>query len=83
MRRYPHVLCISDIDTDTATSYTTQTSMDENKAKVGKTFRFNTRIFDYQRDFIKSEVKKSKGKVSEGDVLRTALDEYITKRKKK
>lgn len=51
--------------------------------KNTKTHRFNTRIFEYQRDFIKNEVKQSKGSLSEGDVLRTALDEYIKKRNKK
>jgi len=51
--------------------------------KNTKTHRFNTRIFEYQRDFIKNEVKLSKGAISEGDVLRTALDEYIKKRTKK
>lgn len=45
------------------------------------THRFNTRIFNYQRDFIKNKVKESNGELSEGDVLREALDLYINHRK--
>lgn len=54
-----------------------------NTAKKPKTYRCNTRIFDYQREFIKKEVIKAKGKMSEGDVHRLALDEFINSRKKK
>jgi hypothetical protein len=53
--------------------------MTSNTAKL--THRFNTRIRLDQRDFIKTEVKKSlktEKPLSEGDVLRNALDFYIT-----
>jgi len=43
--------------------------------------RFNTRIRGDQRTFIKNEVKKSKGKLTEGEVTRDLLDEAITNRK--
>lgn len=51
--------------------------------KNTKTHRFNTRIYEYQREFIKTKVKLSKGTLSEGDVLRAALDVYIKKELKK
>lgn len=47
------------------------------------THRINTRIFVYQDEFIKNEVKKSKGTMSEGDVTRQLLDEAINARKSK
>ena len=43
--------------------------------------RLNSRIFDDQIAFIRLEVKKSKGMLSESDVLRELLDEAITNRK--
>lgn len=45
--------------------------------KKKKTHRFNTRIFDHQRTFIKDMVKKSKGQMSEGDALREIINFYI------
>lgn len=45
--------------------------------------RLNTRIFSHQSDFIKKEVKKSKGTLTDGDVIREMLDEAITNRKQK
>ncbi len=43
----------------------------------------NTRIAVDQDAFIKSEVKKSKGVLTEGEVHRALLDEAITNRKNK
>ncbi len=40
-----------------------------------KTFRFNTRIFEPQRVYVKAKSKQDK--CSEGDIARAALDEYI------
>lgn len=45
--------------------------------------RFNTRIREDQQSYIKSEVKKSKGALTEGQLTRTLLDEAITNRKSK
>jgi len=45
--------------------------------------RFNTRITEEQRKFIKQEVKKSKGETTEGEVTRALLDEAISNRKNK
>lgn len=45
--------------------------------------RLSSRIFKDQIDFIRSEVKKSKGELNESDVLRLLLDEAIINRKKK
>lgn len=44
--------------------------------------RVNTRIFAHQDEYIKSEAKRSKGELSEGDVTRALLDEAISNRKK-
>ena len=57
--------------------------MSINSKKKPKLHRVNTRIFDHQDTFIKSESKKSKGEKSEGDVHRELLDEAIINRKKK
>jgi len=43
--------------------------------------RVNTRIFAHQDEFIKNEVKKSKGALTEGEVTRQLLDEAIISRK--
>lgn len=45
--------------------------------------RLNTRVFPHQDEYVKKEVKRSKGKVSEGEVYRTLIDEAIIIRKKK
>lgn len=45
--------------------------------------RVNTRLRDDQVSFVKSEVKKSKGTLTDGDVYRLLIDEAITNRKKK
>lgn len=45
--------------------------------------RVNTRITLAQDAYIKSEAKKSKGTISEGEVHRTLLDEAIISRKNK
>lgn len=55
--------------------------MNETKTKV--MHRFNTRITDEQRKFIKQEVKKSKNALTEGEVTRALLDEAISNRNKK
>lgn len=47
------------------------------------THRLNSRIFEDQIVFIRAEAKKSKGTLSESDVLRELIDEAITNRKKK
>jgi hypothetical protein len=48
--------------------------------------RFNTRIREDQQEFLKSEVKKSKGVLSEGSLTRELLDfgieAYKNKKKK-
>lgn len=46
-------------------------------------YRLSSRIFGDQIDYIKSEAKKSKGKLNESEVLRLLLDEAISNRKKK
>jgi len=48
--------------------------------------RFNTRIREDQQEFLKSEVKKSKGVLSEGSLTRELLDlgiEVYKNKKKK
>lgn len=48
--------------------------------------RFNTRIREDHRDFLKGEVKKSKGTLSEGELTREILDlgiEVYKNKKKK
>lgn len=51
------------------------------KPKTEALHRVNTRIFISQAAFIKNEVKKSKGEMSEGDVHRALLAEAISNRK--
>lgn len=46
--------------------------MDKNKQKPMP--RFNTRIREDQQEFLKDEVKKSKGALSEGSLTREILD---------
>jgi hypothetical protein len=46
--------------------------MDKNKIKPMP--RFNTRIREDQQEFIKNEVKKSKGGYKEGSLTRELLD---------
>lgn len=43
----------------------------------GKTHRFNTRILEIQRAYVKAKSKQDM--CSEGDIVRAALDEYIKK----
>ncbi len=43
--------------------------------------RLNSRIFKDQIVFIRSEVKNSKGELTESEILRELLDEAITNRK--
>lgn len=45
--------------------------------------RLNSRIFQDQIDFIKTEEKKSKGTLNESEILRQLLDEAIAARKAK
>lgn len=55
-------------------------------ARVKPMHRFNTKIRENQRDFIKGEVKKSKGALSEGEIARELLDlgiEVYKNKKKK
>lgn len=56
--------------------------MGTSKSKEEKMHRVNTRIFARQDNYIKAEAKKSKGKLSEGDVHRTLLNEAISNRSK-
>ncbi len=53
------------------------------KVKKETLKRVNTRIHESQDAFIKSEVKRSKGELTEGDVHRALLDEAITMRENK
>lgn len=43
--------------------------------------RVNTRVLESHDDFVKAEVKRSKGALTEGDVYRMLLEEAITARK--
>lgn len=52
-------------------------------AKPTALYRLNTRIEHDQADYIKAEVKKSKGELTDGDVVRALLAEAISNRKKK
>lgn len=45
--------------------------------------RVNTRITPAQDSYIKSEAKKSRGTISEGEIHRALLDEAIISRKNK
>lgn len=45
--------------------------------------RFNTRIRADQRTYIKTEVKRSKGETTEGELTRELLDLGITSHKAK
>ena len=54
----------------------------KNSTKKGEALvRVNTRIFERQDAFIKSEAKRSKGDLTEGDVTRQLLDEGISNHK--
>lgn len=44
--------------------------------------RLSSRIFEDQLEYIRNEAKKSKGVLTESDVLRELLDEAISNRKK-
>lgn len=46
-------------------------------------YRLNTRIPFEIDAYVKNEVKKSKGELTEADVYRALLEEAITNRKKK
>lgn len=46
-------------------------------------YRLNTRIPEEIDAYVKNEVKKSKGALTEADVYRALLEEAITNRKKK
>lgn len=46
------------------------------------TVRKNTRLFFHQDEFIKAEVKASKGKETEGEIIRKMIQFYIDKHKK-
>lgn len=48
--------------------------MDESNSKNERMHRVNTRIFEHQNQFIKDQVKKSRGNTSEGDIHRELLD---------
>jgi hypothetical protein len=45
--------------------------------------RLHTRVFPHQEAYVKAEVKKSRKKISEGEVYRALIDEAINNRKKK
>ena len=53
------------------------------KSKNDSMFRLSARIRQDQIEFIKSEAKKSKGALGEGDVIRLLFDEAIAARKAK
>lgn len=53
------------------------------KAAREAMYRLNTRIPHAIDAYVKSEVKKSKGELTEADVYRSLLEEAITNRKKK
>lgn len=45
--------------------------------------RLSTRVFPHQNEYVKKEAKRLKGKVSEGEIWRSLLDEAINSRKEK
>lgn len=57
--------------------------MSKSKKKQDSMHRFNTRIRADQRTYIKTEVKRSKGETTEGELTRELLDLGITSHKAK
>lgn len=45
--------------------------------------RLNTRVFPHQEEYVKTEARKSRGKISEGEIYRELLDLGIKVRKAK